>query len=77
MADRPEGERVKNWSGTAAPYSRSFARPCAGTVTPLLDAVGEAIGGLGGRGLLDVGCGTGTLAARASVLGARVTAIEP
>jgi SAM-dependent methyltransferase len=75
--ERAEGERSKSWSGTAAPYSRSFALLCAGTIPPLLDAVGEAIGGLGGIDLLDVGCGTGTLAARAVRLGARVTAVDP
>ncbi|MGX9899796.1 hypothetical protein ACW0JT_07535 [Arthrobacter sp. SA17] len=49
MADGADGERAKNWSGTAAPYSRSFAHLCTGTITPLLDAVGEAIGGLDGK----------------------------
>lgn len=77
MEDGAEGERARSWSGTAAPYSRSFAHLCAGTIQPLLDAVGKAIGGIGGKDLLDVGCGTGTLAARASVLGARVTAVDP
>lgn len=77
MADRTEGVRAKNWSGTAAPYSRSFAHLCAGTITPLLAAVGEAIGGLDGKNLLDVGCGTGALAGQASRLGARVTAVDP
>jgi 2-polyprenyl-3-methyl-5-hydroxy-6-metoxy-1,4-benzoquinol methylase len=77
MADRTEGHRAGNWSGTAGPYSRSFARLCAGTISPLLTAVGEAIGGLDGKDMLDVGCGTGTLAAQASRLGARVTAVDP
>lgn len=77
MADRADGGRVGNWSGTAGHYSRSFARLCAGTIRPLLDAIGEAIGGLDGKNLLDVGCGTGTLAAQASRLGARVTAVDP
>ena len=34
MADRTEGHRAANWSGTAGPYSRSFARLCAGTISP-------------------------------------------
>ncbi|MBT2512412.1 class I SAM-dependent methyltransferase, partial [Arthrobacter sp. ISL-30] len=32
---------------------------------------------LPGKELVDVGCGTGTLAARASAMGARVTAVDP
>lgn len=77
MADRADGHRAENWSGTAGPYSRSFARLCAGTINPLLTAIGEAVGGLDGKDLLDVGCGIGTLAAQASIRGARVTAVDP
>lgn len=66
-----------NWAGKGQPYSRSFAHLCAGAITPLLDAVEEVLGDLPGKQLADVGCGTGTLAARAGVRGARVTGVDP
>lgn len=50
---------------------------CAGAIAPLLDAVEGVIGGLAGRQLADVGCGTGTLAARATGRGASVSGVDP
>ncbi|MEH0845245.1 hypothetical protein V6U81_22915 [Micromonospora sp. CPCC 205711] len=60
------------WAGRAEAYRRSFALLCAYPVGELLDAAGV---GPGGR-VLDVGCGTGTVTARAADRGAAVDA-EP
>lgn len=57
------------WSGVAEAYRSSFATLCAGTVDRLLaDADGER--------LLDVGSGTGELAARAAAAGRTVLAVD-
>jgi SAM-dependent methyltransferase len=77
MADGADERSARIWSGTALPYSRSFAHLCAGTIGPLLGFLEQSVGGLRGKTLLDVGCGTGTLAAGAAGLGARVTAVDP
>lgn len=60
------------WAGRAAAYAAGFARLCAHPVPRLLDA---AEVGRGTR-LLDVGTGTGTVAAAATARGARVTAVD-
>lgn len=60
------------WVGRAAAFRDSFAKLCAHTAPMLLDAVDT---GPGTR-LLDIGTGTGTVAAAASARGARVTAVD-
>ncbi|MGC5020082.1 class I SAM-dependent methyltransferase [Micromonospora sp. DT47] len=60
------------WAGRAEAYRRSFALLCAYPVDALLDA---AAVGPGGR-VLDAGCGTGTVAARAAGRGATVVAVD-
>ncbi|WP_195908258.1 class I SAM-dependent methyltransferase [Nostocoides sp. HKS02] len=57
------------WSGVADAYRESFATLCAGAIERLLaDTSGERH--------LDVGSGTGALAARADALGRKVIAID-
>lgn len=57
------------WSGVADAYRSSFATLCVGTVDRLLsDATGDR--------LLDVGSGTGELAARAASAGRTVVAVD-
>lgn len=58
------------WDGTADAYAASFARLCAGTIEPLLDAIERPDHGT----LLDVGTGPGTLARAAAGRGWRVEA---
>ncbi|MEU7569541.1 class I SAM-dependent methyltransferase [Streptomyces fradiae] len=60
------------WAGQASAYAGGFAKLCAHPVPRLLDAVGT---GPGTR-LLDVGTGTGTVAAVARGRGAEVTAVD-
>ncbi|MEU2022104.1 class I SAM-dependent methyltransferase [Streptomyces sp. NPDC016469] len=60
------------WDGQADAYARTAARLCAHTVPALLDAAGA---GPGTR-LLDVGCGTGNVAAAALARGASVRAVD-
>jgi SAM-dependent methyltransferase len=60
------------WSGRAVAYAESFAAVCAYPIGELLDAVGA---GPGVR-LLDVGTGSGNVAAAAASRGARVTAVD-
>jgi SAM-dependent methyltransferase len=64
-------ERAR-WAGRAAAYQASFAALCAHPAGALLDASGA---GAGDR-VLDVGTGTGTVAALACTRGARVTAVD-
>lgn len=64
-------ERAR-WAGAARAYAIGFAPLCAHLVESLLDAVGV---GPGSR-LLDVGSGTGTLAAAACRRGAQVCAVD-
>ena len=62
----------RTWAGRAEAFAGSFARLCAYPVPQLLDmaAVGEGVR------VLDVGTGTGTVAAAACERGAKVTAID-
>ncbi|WP_315900813.1 class I SAM-dependent methyltransferase [Microbacterium esteraromaticum] len=62
-----------SWAGTGDAYAASYAQLCAGTGEVLRAHVGVP----GGRSLLDVGAGDGTLAAAWSDAGWRVTAAEP
>lgn len=61
--------RVSAWSGVAEAYRTSFATLCEGTIAQLLADTP-------GRTLLDVGSGTGTLAARAAAEGRAVVAVD-
>ncbi|MFI0788963.1 class I SAM-dependent methyltransferase [Streptomyces lydicus] len=60
------------WAGSAAAYGAGFGRLCAYTVPWLLDAAGVAEGAR----VLDVGTGTGSVAAAAGARGARVTDVD-
>ncbi|MEU9455889.1 class I SAM-dependent methyltransferase [Streptomyces sp. NPDC048277] len=66
-----ESER-RAWAGQAEAYAASFARLCAYPVPVLLRAAKVRQGDR----LLDVGTGTGTVAAAAWARGARVTAVD-
>lgn len=60
---------MSNWTGVTRAYERSFATLCAGTIEPILiDTAGDRV--------LDVGCGTGELAARAGRAARTVTAVD-
>jgi len=62
----------RQWRDRASAYAESFAHLCGHTATALLDAaaVGPRVG------VLDVGTGTGTVAALAGARGASVTAVD-
>ncbi|MGW1027579.1 class I SAM-dependent methyltransferase [Streptomyces sp. NPDC002577] len=60
------------WADRAQAYAGSFARLCAHPVPELLDAAEVA----GGDRVLDVGTGTGAVAAAACARGAKVTAVD-
>lgn len=62
----------RTWAGRAGAFAGSFAKLCAYPVPQLLDA---AEVGAGVR-VLDVGTGTGTVAAAACERGAKVTAVD-
>lgn len=64
---------MKAWAGVGEAYAASYASLCAGTI----DALSAALGPAEGRRLLDVGAGTGELAARFVRDGWKVTACEP
>ncbi|WP_422740416.1 class I SAM-dependent methyltransferase [Micromonospora sp. WMMD729] len=66
-----EHER-RRWAGRAAAFDGSFALLCAHPARSLLDAAGV---GVGSR-LLDVGTGSGTVAALACARGACVVAVD-
>jgi SAM-dependent methyltransferase len=60
------------WADRAAAYRDTLAALCAGPAESLLDAAGVVAGGL----ILDVGTGTGTVAALAAHRGARVVDVD-
>ncbi|WP_433041373.1 class I SAM-dependent methyltransferase [Dactylosporangium sp. CS-033363] len=60
------------WTGRAAAFADSYAHLCGHTASELLDAAGVAAG----VRLLDVGTGTGTVAALALQRGADVVAVD-
>jgi SAM-dependent methyltransferase len=60
---------VGTWSGDAEAYRESFATLCSGTIERLLADTPDSRH-------LDVGSGTGTLAARGAALGRKVIAID-
>jgi SAM-dependent methyltransferase len=64
---------VKAWEGVGEAYAASYASLCAGTHDEILRSLGPA----GDRRLLDVGAGTGALAARLGDAGWSVTGCEP
>jgi SAM-dependent methyltransferase len=66
-----ETERAR-WAGGAEAYAETFAPFCAGPAADLLDVAGVGPG----TAVLDVGTGTGTVAALAAGRGARVTAVD-
>jgi SAM-dependent methyltransferase len=63
---------VGKWTGRAAAFADSYAHLCAHTAPAALEAAGLAPG----VRLLDVGTGTGTVAALGAAGGARVTAVD-
>lgn len=64
---------MKDWAGTGEAYGASYASLCAGTAPAIISALGHGEG----RTLLDVGSGTGELAATLSDAGWAVTGCEP
>jgi SAM-dependent methyltransferase len=62
-----------SWAGKAATFERSFAALCGYPAVGLLNAVGP----LDARTLLDVGTGTGTVAALAAERGALAVGVDP
>lgn len=64
---------MSGWDGVGAAYAASYADLCAGTNTTILQALGSAKR----RTLLDIGSGTGRLAAALVGEGWRVTGCEP
>ncbi len=66
-----ESER-RAWAGQADAYAGSFAKLCAYPVPRLLDAVGIKAG----MRVLDVGTGSGTVAAAACERGAKAAAVD-
>lgn len=64
---------MKPWAGVGQAYASSYAALCAGTT----DALAADLGPASGRSLLDVGSGTGMVAARFAADGWDVTGCEP
>lgn len=60
---------MDRWKNVADAYARSFATLCAGTVDAVLE-------GLPAGELMDIGCGDGTLMARAEASGKRACGVD-
>jgi SAM-dependent methyltransferase len=67
-----DAQERRNWAGQAEAYRKSYAKVCAGAVTHLIDSADVR----SGIQVLDVGTGSGTVAAAAAALGAEVTAVD-
>ncbi len=67
-----DGHERRHWAGRATAYEGSFAALCAAPAEELLDAAGVTAGSR----VLDVGTGTGTVAALACARRAAVTAVD-
>lgn len=61
------------WTGKAQAYAQTFALLCAEVVEPMLGTLAPTPG----QRLLDIGTGTGAVAAAALARGCRVVAIDP
>lgn len=64
---------MKEWAGVGEAYANSYASLCAGTT----DAIASVLGEPAARNLLDVGAGTGDLAAVLAARGWNVVGCEP
>jgi SAM-dependent methyltransferase len=64
---------MKAWTGTGEAYAASYAELCLGTAGALIAELGAPAG----RSLLDVGSGTGALAARLAQAGWEAVGCEP
>ena len=64
---------MKAWGGTGEAFAASYAQLCLGTADPLIALLGPAQG----RTVLDVGAGTGALAARFTEAGWDASGCEP
>jgi SAM-dependent methyltransferase len=67
-----DARELRRWAGQAENYRKSYALVCAGAVLQVANAVPIRPGSL----VLDVGTGTGTVAAAAIARGAKVTAVD-
>ncbi len=61
------------WTGKAQAYAQTSALLCAEVVEPMLDELAPTPG----QRLLDIGTGTGAVAAAALARGCQVVAIDP
>ena len=64
---------MKDWAGTGEAFAASYAQLCLGTADALIAALGTP----DGRSVLDVGAGTGALAARFAEEGWAAAGCEP
>ncbi|MFB7250488.1 class I SAM-dependent methyltransferase [Microbacterium sp. NPDC056234] len=64
---------MKDWAGTGEAFAASYAQLCLGTAEALIVGLGPPRG----RSVLDVGAGTGALAARLAQAGWDATGCEP
>ncbi len=77
MGDVDKANGSVGWSKVADAYAETFAPLCAGTFEAVLAGCGIRTGTALCPRVLDVGAGTGALAALATETGAEVTAVDP